>query len=146
MRNKLIDAMKKSCNNGRKVAVLNIGSGYDTFSFNANDIASDSELKTENIVYIELDLPTVIHKKLNIIKNNNEQLLNKLNSNKKMFQHLDMRVFDITKTESIMELTSIIEDQQVDDIIIYAECVFGYIQNEYIMVFLKKLRELVDRI
>eukprot|EP00341_Mesodinium_pulex_P003774 CAMPEP_0116925584 /NCGR_PEP_ID=MMETSP0467-20121206/24210_1 /TAXON_ID=283647 /ORGANISM="Mesodinium pulex, Strain SPMC105" /LENGTH=80 /DNA_ID=CAMNT_0004604665 /DNA_START=438 /DNA_END=680 /DNA_ORIENTATION=- len=57
-----------------------------------------------------------------------------------------MRVFDLTKTESILELVGILTDLQVDDIIVYAECVFGYIQNEYVIVFLKKLRELVTKI
>jgi len=91
-----------------------------------------------------LDLPTVIHKKLNIIKNNGEQLLSKLNNNKKLFKHIDMRVFDLIKTESILELEAILKEHEIQDIIIYAEQTFSYIQNEYVIVFLKKMKELME--
>jgi len=57
-------------------------------------------------------------KKLNIIKNNPENLLSKLNNNKKLFKHIDMRVFDLIKTESILEIESILKEHEVQDLII----------------------------
>lgn len=67
----------------------------------------------------------IIHKKLNIIQNNPETLLARLNENKKLFKHIDMRVFDITRTESVIECSEIIEKLNVDDIVLYAESVFS---------------------
>jgi len=36
-----------------------------------------------------------------------------------------MLAFDLTKTDSIEEICSTLEDQHVEDIIVFAECVFG---------------------
>jgi len=62
-------------------------------------------------------LPTVINKKLNTIQTKQE-LIEKLNESKNEFMALDMQVFDITKTESVLNLISHLESLvDVEDVI-----------------------------
>lgn len=62
-------------------------------------------------------MPTVINKKLNTIQTKQE-LIEKLNESKNEFMALDMQVFDITKTESVLNLISHLESLvDVEDVI-----------------------------
>jgi len=59
----------------------------------------------------------VINKKLNTIQTKQE-LIEKLNESKNEFMALDMQVFDITKTESVLNLISHLESLvDVEDVI-----------------------------
>jgi len=75
MQNKLLETIVYCNKENKKFAILNIGSGNDTFTFKLAEFCAINNINTKNIYYLELDLPSVIRKKLTIIKNDKSKIL-----------------------------------------------------------------------